>query len=299
MRRIPKILHYCFGFAQDFGGKPWSLVHYVCVKSAVERLKPEKAYIYYEHEPNGDWWEQTRSMLQPVKVKAPREIFGRPLEHVAHRADVLRLQILIRRGGIYLDSDVLVHRDFDELLYESCVLGQEGFNAEYGLANAIILAEPNAPFLKKWYEEYRWFRSRGQDMYWNEHSVRVPLALAQKHPDEVTILPHTAFYWPLWTPDHLQTMFACGRAPLKQGDFANHLWESLAWNDYLAGLTPAKVRGSDSNFHRWARPYIASLPDNFGAPTLRDFWNRPARTRIREFKKLLRQAGLRLAKFRN
>src|ERR1700686_3777814 len=124
MTRIPKILHYCFGFDRDFGGKPWSLVHYACVRSAIERLKPERAVIYYECEPNGVWWEQTKEFLTPVKIEAPRQIFGNPLEHPAHRADVVRLEMLIRHGGIYLDADVLVHRDFDHLLNNSVVLGQ-------------------------------------------------------------------------------------------------------------------------------------------------------------------------------
>src|ERR1700691_1241250 len=102
MSRIPKILHYVFGMARDFGGKPWSLVHHVCLKSAVERINPEEVFFYYEHEPTGPWWALGRQLLTPVKITAPREIFGRPLEHVAHRADVVRLQKLIEFGGIYL-----------------------------------------------------------------------------------------------------------------------------------------------------------------------------------------------------
>jgi hypothetical protein len=46
--------HYMFGMARDFGGKPWSLVHHVCVKSAVERIAPERTYLYYEFEPTGN-----------------------------------------------------------------------------------------------------------------------------------------------------------------------------------------------------------------------------------------------------
>jgi hypothetical protein len=33
---IPRILHLCFGMSPDFGGKPWSLVHHVCLSSALE-----------------------------------------------------------------------------------------------------------------------------------------------------------------------------------------------------------------------------------------------------------------------
>src|SRR5215475_5367805 len=102
MARIPKILHYCFGFHRSFGGKPWSMVYFVCVKSAIERIKPDQAFIYYEFEPKGPWWEQTCKIATPVKMRAPRHIFGNPLYHPAHRADVVRLEVLIRQGGIYL-----------------------------------------------------------------------------------------------------------------------------------------------------------------------------------------------------
>jgi hypothetical protein len=199
MSRIPKILHYAFGLAKDFGGKPWSLVHHVCLKSALARIAPDKAFFYYEFEPSGPWWELSRQLVTPVRIEAPREIFGRPLAHVAHRAGVVRLQKLIEHGGIYLDADVLVQRSFDDLLNHSTVLGQEGLDAGVGLADAVILAEPQSPFLCRWLNEYRSFRSTGRDEFWNEHAVKLPLRLARAYPNEITVLPHTAFFWPLWT----------------------------------------------------------------------------------------------------
>lgn len=271
MSKIPKILHFCFGLDRYFGGKPWSLVHFVCVKSAIERIKPTQAFIYYEHEPSGPWWQLSRRMLTPIPIQAPRAIFGNALRHPAHRADVVRLEALIRHGGIYLDADVLVHESFDPLLGNSVVLGAEGINNEGGgLGNAVILAEPGAPFLRRWHEEYRWFRSKGGDQYWCEHSVFVPHTLSKSHPDEITILPHTAFFWPPCTTEHLELIYGSdeSNSPAERGLLANHLWETAAWKKHLRDLTPGKVRAVESNFHRWARPYVADLPDDYGRPTL-------------------------------
>ena len=54
------------------------------------------------------------------------------------------------------------------------------------------------------------------------------------------------------------------RWPIDESEtLAHHLWESLAWHDYLAGLTVRKVREHDTNFHRWLRPLLADLPDDF------------------------------------
>ena len=264
---IPKILHYTFGMAPDFGGKPWSLLHHVCLKSAVERIRPEKVLFYCQFEPSTPWWELSRELLTVVKIEAPQQIFGRPLKHVAHQSDVVRLERLIANGGIYLDADVLVQRSFDDLLNNSTVLGREGEAGEFGVANAVILAEPNASFLLRWLDEYRSFRSQGRDQYWSEHSVQLPARLAGDYPDEITLLPPTAFYWPLWTEDHLRWIFRSNQPIPLDATYANHLWESSAW-EYVQHLTPGDVRGRSTNFHKWALPYLAGLPDDFGAPTM-------------------------------
>ena len=267
MTRIPKILHYTFGLASDFGGQPWSLIHHVCLKSAIERIKPEQVFFYYEFEPSGPWWTLSRSLVTPVQITAPREIFGRPLAHVAHRSDVVRLQKVIEHGGIYLDADVFVQRSFDDLLNESTILGSEGEGAEVGMANDVILAEPNAPFLNRWLEAYHSFRGNGRHQYWNEHSVRLPAVLAKAHPSEITVLPHTAFFWPLCDAKHLSWIFNSNQPIPLAATFANHLWEGRSWK-FLANLTPGAVRARDTNFHRWAKPFVADLADDYGAPSL-------------------------------
>lgn len=253
----------------NFGGKPWSLVHHVCLKSAVERINPTDVLFYCEYEPSGPWWELSRKLVSLQNLKAPQEIFGNPVLHPAHRADIVRLEKLLSVGGIYLDADVFVHRSFNELLEFSTVLGSERVNEEtVGLCNAVILAEREAPFLRRWYSEYTWFRSRGKDKYWDEHSVRVPYQLSKTFPAELTVLPHTAFFWPTFTPSDLSLIFVAAPHLETSKAYATHLWESPAWEPYLKHLTPGRVRSVHSSFHRWARPMIDLLPDNFGAPAL-------------------------------
>ena len=254
--------------APDAGGKPWSLVHHACLASAIEGIKPTDVHFYCEYEPSGEWWELSRKLVDVEKISAPREIFGNPVVHPAHQADVVRLEKLISRGGIYLDADVFVHRSFDDLLGNTTVLGKQVVDgAEFGICNAVILSEAEAPFLKRWFSEYRSFRSRGKDQFWDEHSVQIPLRLFREFPEEVTALSHFAFFWPAFKPDEIKLIFA-STADIDLGRaYATHLWESIAWEDYLEYLTPSKVRSSDTNFHRWARPFVASLPGDYGAPS--------------------------------
>ena len=101
---------------------------------------------------------------------------------------------LIEHGGNYLDADVLVQRGFDDLLNYQTVLEQEGIDAQMGLANAVILAEPHSQFLLRWLEEYRSFRwGVAEPETWNAYSVKLPAQLARAYPWEITVLPHTAF----------------------------------------------------------------------------------------------------------
>ena len=269
-RKIPKILHY-FYFLPDSGGKPLGLAHYVCIRSAVERLKPDVTYFYYEAELSGPWWNKISELVKPVHIAAPREIFGRAIDHPAHRSDVARLEKLIEYGGIYLDTDVFVHKNFDHLLSNSTVLGREGEEVHNKLCNAVILSEPRAPFLLKWYEEYRDFRGRGRGKFWNEHSVQRPAILAERHPDEITILSNRAFFWPLFYPQDLASIFRSTTELVSEQTLATHLWENKAWRKYLELLTPGKIRRDENNFNRWARPMVAELDDDFGSPTTRQY----------------------------
>jgi hypothetical protein len=227
-------------------------------------------------------------MVTVKKIIAPREIFGNPLLHAAHRADVVRLEKLLSVGGIYLDADVFVHGSFDRLLSHAAVLGEQRVDGNVvGLCNAVILAEAEAPFLRRWHSEYRSFRSKGRDQYWDEHSVGLPYQLAKQLPDEITTLPYFAFFWPTFTPEDLAMIFD-SPAPIDiSRAYATHLWETPAWQKYLEHLTPRRVRNNDTNFHYWVRPIIESLPDDYGKPAL---GARVARG-VRRLKHRLRSVG--------
>jgi Glycosyltransferase sugar-binding region containing DXD motif len=267
---IPRIVHVCFGLTGDFGGMPWGLAHYVCLASAVKHLRPERVLFHHEFEPDGPWWELAKRIVTLVRIDAPREAFGNPLLHHAHRADYLRLLALLEHGGIYLDADVLVVRPFDELLASSCVLGCEGRDPTIGLANAVILAEPGSAFLRRWLNTFRTFRSAGLDEYWNEHGVVTPAKLATAHPDECVVLGWDAFFWPMYDPSSLAVMHRSTRPLGAPRAFAHHLWESHSFVEYLAGLTPGALRRRDSNFSRLALPHLEGLPDDFGLPPRRE-----------------------------
>ena len=103
---VPRVLHFIFGLSSDFGGKPFGLVHHVVIRAALHSVQPTLAYFHHAHEPQGEWWEKTKPLLALRKVKTPTSIFGRTVRKFAHQADVLRLELLLQFGGLYMDMDV-------------------------------------------------------------------------------------------------------------------------------------------------------------------------------------------------
>lgn len=274
---IPNILHFVFGMAPDFGGKPFSLCHYLSVRSAVELNKPEKALFHYQYEPEGEWWQKAKPFLTLNKVAAPDSFMGQPLFHVAHKADVIRLQALKETGGIYLDLDTISVKPLTALLQHSFVIGQElkpkwvpknwrqrfkqklGLIKESsknatGLCNAVLLSEKNSDFVNFWLNEYKTFRSKGRDKYWNEHSVLVPEKLAANHPEKITQLSPYAFHYPLYDKAGLRSMFE--EATEFPDAYLHHLWESFSWGPYLSQLTPEKIMKEDTTYNIIARKYL-------------------------------------------
>lgn len=122
--RIPKIVHFVYGLRDP--EPTLDLIHYTAIKAAHDVLKPEKIMFHYHYLPVGDNFERARHMLTLRQVPMVTTVFKRPVSHYAHRADVVRLQVLEEFGGIYLDLDLISLKSVDHLLGKEFVMAQEG-----------------------------------------------------------------------------------------------------------------------------------------------------------------------------
>jgi hypothetical protein len=245
--RIPNIFHFCFALTPN---APFGFLEYLAIKSAYEINRPSRILLHYQHECTGPWWDKAAEIVTLNRVDAPQEIFGNPLLHFAHQSDVIRLQSLLEHGGIYLDIDTLCVRPFTDLLTHECVMGTQWLR---GLCNAVILSEPKGVFLSAWMDQYRWFRSRGGDKYWDEHSVRLPRRLARKRElrSHITILNNRAFFFPLWGSMH--HLFVSEDERKFKDSYCIHYWESITRRRWLSKITPDDVYRGNSNFAKFAR----------------------------------------------
>ena len=250
---IPNVLHVVFGLAQDFGGRPFSLVHALALRSAWAQNRFDATLFHHAHEPAGPLWRSVRPHLDLVRVDPPTQVFGRPVRRLEHQADVVRLDALLRHGGVYLDLDTISVRPLAPLFDHACVLGREQTPGSriHGLCNAVMLAEPGSAFVARWRDQYRTFDGD----YWHVHSVVVPRLLAEKAaPGEVHVEPPETFFCPSWDDGGLADLFE------RDVDFplarVHHLWAGTSWSRHLAELTPAGLRRGTSTYARLARPYL-------------------------------------------
>lgn len=283
---IPNTIHFVFGLDENFGGKPFSFIHFLAVYCAWKVNRPDRILFHYHHEPDTFWWREAKKYVQLHQVEIPREVFGHPITHFAHKADVIRLQQLRQHGGVYLDLDVICLNPFTPLLGHDMVMGSQ---AGTGLCNAVILAGAKAQFLSAWFESYRTFDKDN----WSHHSVLLPFQLAQEHPDWIHVEEPYSFFYPLFNEPAGVRLWA-QPVRLKQGvgwigrrlwDYAGrpknfrtplgyvghtlrsvrwheqtlsrsycvHLWEQFWWEPYLKALTPAHLLRGESSFSRVLR----------------------------------------------
>lgn len=254
-RRVPRLIHFIFGLAPDFGGKPFNIMHYVAIRSVADRFRPDEIQFHYCFEPQNEFFERVRPLVTMKRVVLPTEYKGAVLTHFAHRSDVLRLMILNQIGGIYLDLDTITVRSLDPILDCEFTIGLQGRPRTQGLCNAVMAAAPGSTFGASWLERYATFSKER----WDQYSVRLPYLLWRSGKHAANVENSDRFHWPTWEDDGLKQMFE------EDHDFpaalVHHLWDSQAFPRYFSRgddyeAAARRVQSRPSTYARLARPYL-------------------------------------------
>lgn len=253
---VPNVVHFAYTSPSDGSGIDFSLIHYCAVASALEYGRADAVLIHATTIPDGYWWSRAAELVTVVEAAVPEERFNSEFRHPAHQADAIRLDVVERQGGTFLDLDVLVLRPLAPLFgTDRVVLGLED---EVAICPAVVVAPPRAPFISRWIAGYdpltsEWsgFRSTGRDEYWGELSTRYPVHLAARHPDEVSVLRPLAFFPVHWRRKETERLYAPpAEGGLRPDELAEsytlHLWETGQWARRLQGLTVQGVRDTDT-----------------------------------------------------
>lgn len=129
---IPKIIHLCWLSGDEF---PETIQR--CIDSWKTHLSDYEIYL----------WDTNRFDVNSSRwVKEAFEV-----KKYAFAADYIRLYALYHYGGIYLDSDVLVYKSFNDLLDLPYFIGEDHVHC---FEAAVIGAEKGSRWIKQIMERY-------------------------------------------------------------------------------------------------------------------------------------------------
>lgn len=214
---IPKIIHYCW-----FGGKKKPKLVRECIASWEIYLS---GYQLIE-------WNETNSDLNHPFVK---EMYNQ--KKWAFVADYIRLEKIYEYGGIYLDTDMMVLKNFDKFLENDCFFGAEDSNF---INMGVIGAHHKNNFIKECKEVYdsliigkdinfgeitipRLVTKKFRAMYHFEYNFDKVIAF-----DGIKVYPFSFFY-PL--PFDEKNKINDYKSYISKETVAVHLWSS-SWIEY-------------------------------------------------------------------
>ncbi len=239
---VPNIVHYVWIHDQ---GEPFKFIHWLGFVSAHRRLRPEKILFHCNNEPERKFWwlNITRtysSVLEIIRIIPPREIYGNEVVREQHQSDIVRLEILAKHGGIYLDLDVLVLQSFYPLRVYNITMGLEYRGDPGRLNNGVILASKSSEFLRMWRQSYSTFRKRE----WDDHSAIVPYMYYRSHPDLIHVEENSINF-----PSGKRLDLIYDKMYNHSRNYAIHLWEELHDIDH----NPYDIRTMNTTFGKIAR----------------------------------------------
>jgi hypothetical protein len=234
--KIPKIFHFIF----ISGDHKYVMAHYLAIKTCFEINKPEKIFMWYNDPQNilenNKWWKLIGYYATFIKITIPTILNNKSVIYKQHQADIMRINILNKIGGVYMDIDILSLNPLDGSIKEpqfeySKISDINLFNHEFvigketdvKLCNCVIMSKSNHPFLKKWIESYE--NEYGTlEEWWTGLSVTRPWELFKSNKDfNITILKTKEFLPFMFCDD---TLFRKNHPEIIKDSLTLHLWDT-------------------------------------------------------------------------
>ena len=259
-KRVPNIVHFIWFTGTSQMSRAFSYLNYLAVKIAFEVQRPDKIYMYYNIEPEGnEHWEGMKKYVELVQVDPPTEYMGVSLQdYPQYQSDVVRLQKLYELGGIYLDTDCLLIKPLYPFMDDECVMA--GFVGDVtgtkfkdeSIPAATILARPRSEFIKIWMDRLPEGLASG---VWAYHIVTLPVEIYKEHPNLLTLvetekfLPFDFHDYSILEPEKTDVFLST-----LDGSYAIHMWDTI-WYDKIREISVDYFLNTDSAFTRLFRKY--------------------------------------------
>lgn len=140
---IPKVINYCwFGKGEiPYENRVWM--------ESWERYCPDYKIIQW----NEDNYDVTKNRYMREAYEARRWGFA---------SDYARLDIIYQNGGIYLDTDVELVQNLDELLYQTAFMGwEDGIRVATGLGFGAVKGTSLLKEMRDYYDDLRFIKEDG------------------------------------------------------------------------------------------------------------------------------------------
>lgn len=131
-QKIPKIIHFCW-----FGGKEKPSKVQKCIES------------WHKYLSDYEFMEWNESNFNTNSNKYVKQAYEE--KKFAYVSDYVRINALYEYGGIYMDTDVMVYKSFNDLLNNQCILG---FEEENYVATSFIACMPKHELIKEFIDKY-------------------------------------------------------------------------------------------------------------------------------------------------
>lgn len=161
---IPNIVHLIWFSTNDF--KKMKFIEYLCLKSIINVLKPDKIRIHGNLEPvECVYWKELKKnpKIEWVYREKPLYKYNQNFSDspIQHLADIARLEVLYEEGGIYSDFDILWVKSLDKFRYMNVELIASNdltsycYEFPFNIQIGAFLAPKNSEFLKLWLNGYK------------------------------------------------------------------------------------------------------------------------------------------------
>ena len=268
LRNINEIMSKCTAECVNKGGAmdpffvhfiktdpKWEFYEYVAVRSAVKFIKPDVVFVVTmgKVEPSC-WWNRTLALPLVNHVMIPagsdlwvKKIRDRNVVEKAHLCDFMKQMLLYEFGGIFMDTDAIAVRSFDDLKNNQVTIAWDHNGPGY-VVNGLMVSQKHSCFMCR----YMQLGYRGFNGNWASSGVwplRSMVRNELKNFRNISILGQYTGFFPFspyvsgWTDFALKN-----KKDLKvntTGLFAVHLFHNMLIRSKEKGMTAMKGRTID------------------------------------------------------
>ncbi|CAH1784266.1 unnamed protein product [Owenia fusiformis] len=198
---VPKVRHSTKELAPNIahmvllGGRKMEYICYIGMLSILHIVKVEKLYIHGDKVPIGDLWEKISKdkRVEYVFHDLPKSVYSTEDNFLPqHVSDMMRVDIMIKYGGLYVDTDAIFVKPLDDYIRGYDVVATYDWATGWvppwpDIINfGVTLGKRGAPFwhlfqhsMKDWWEKN-----------WSYNGLQKPYKVYERHPHLVKINPH-------------------------------------------------------------------------------------------------------------